>query len=734
VTNSGGTIQIASDGTLGGNTVVTGGSIQSASGAVLNGPSINSAIFFGDLDAIGGRIEDSTLTASSTLDVPGGGGPQIGGAIENQATITVFGSASTGTARLAVNPSNPVTLTGGGEVVLTDGNYSQLGQGFNGESISNVDNTIRGAGTISAAIVNQSTIRAEGGTLRFNKPVDNTGGVFEVAAGGILDVSYGLLGGTLATDSGGTINGLLHNVTSTSTLSIPGGAYVVLQESFINLGTVSVLGSGATGTATLGINTSGPVMLTGGGEVALGHNAYSRIGQGFAGEQLINVDNTIRGTGNINASLINQALVRAEGGTLRINKPIDNAAGVFEVAADGNLDVAYGLVGGTLTTDPAGAVEGLLRNVTSSSILSIRGGAYLALQESFINLGTVSIIGSGATGTATLGINTSDPPILSGGGEVVLGHSAYSRIGQGFAGEQLTNVDNTIRGEGNINALLTNHAILRAQGGVMTLNRDLLGSGDTYIDAGATLTFNGGTLHQQALTIDPTGTFDFNGSRLEVVDFAGDFIHDQGIYAPGASPAEASLNGDYTMANTFTTLEIEIGGTALGEFDQLTVSGAVDLNGKLSIVSLPSYVPSAGDTFVVLKALGGLTGDFSTISGQIIGEGPGPGYQIILDYTSGTVTLQTTLPGDLDGDGFVGIADLNLVLGNWNLNVPPGDPLADPSGDGFVGIADLNVVLGNWNGDFPPATGAAAIPEPGMVGLIGLGVATLARQRTRWGA
>jgi hypothetical protein len=157
------------------------------------------------------------------------------------------------------------------------------------------------------------------------------------------------------------------------------------------------------------------------------------------------------------------------------------------------------------------------------------------------------------------------------------------------------------------------------------------------------------------------------------------------------------------MANTFTTLEIEIGGTALGEFDQLTVSGAVDLNGKLSIVSLPSDVPSAGDTFVVLKALGGLTGDFSTISGQIIGEGPGPGYQIILDYTSGTVTLQTTLPGDLDGDG-------------------------------FVGIADLNVVLGNWNGDFPPATGAAAIPEPGMVGLIGLGVATLARQRTRWGA
>ncbi|MEZ6190958.1 MAG: hypothetical protein R3C45_06650 [Phycisphaerales bacterium] len=68
--------------------------------------------------------------------------------------------------------------------------------------------------------------------------------------------------------------------------------------------------------------------------------------------------------------------------------------------------------------------------------------------------------------------------------------------------------------------------------------------------------------------------------------------------------------------------------------------------------------------------------------------------------------------GDLDGDGFVGIADLNIVLGNWNQNVTAGDPLAgDPSGDGFVGIEDLNTVLGNWNAGTPP--GANSVPEPG---------------------
>jgi hypothetical protein len=70
--------------------------------------------------------------------------------------------------------------------------------------------------------------------------------------------------------------------------------------------------------------------------------------------------------------------------------------------------------------------------------------------------------------------------------------------------------------------------------------------------------------------------------------------------------------------------------------------------------------------------------------------------------------------GDLDSDGFVGIVDLNIVLGNWNQPVFPGDPLAgDPSGDGFVGIEDLNTVLGNWNaGTPPPGGGLATVPEP----------------------
>ena len=87
------------------------------------------------------------------------------------------------------------------------------------------------------------------------------------------------------------------------------------------------------------------------------------------------------------------------------------------------------------------------------------------------------------------------------------------------------------------------------------------------------------------------------------------------------------------------------------------------------------------------------------------------------------------MAGDLNGDGFVGIEDLNIVLGNWNDAVTPGDLLlGDPTGDGFVGIEDLNQVLGNWNAGTPPNQGGA-VPEPGTLTLLMLAGSVLLRGR-----
>ncbi len=94
------------------------------------------------------------------------------------------------------------------------------------------------------------------------------------------------------------------------------------------------------------------------------------------------------------------------------------------------------------------------------------------------------------------------------------------------------------------------------------------------------------------------------------------------------------------------------------------------------------------------------------------------------------------LAGDINADGFVGIEDLNIILGNWNQSVPLGDIDAGDIGgigDGFIGIDDLNVVLGNWNAGTPPGVPVGtAIPEPAAVGVMGMGVlGALNRKRCR---
>ncbi|MEZ6192326.1 MAG: hypothetical protein R3C45_13700 [Phycisphaerales bacterium] len=159
------------------------------------------------------------------------------------------------------------------------------------------------------------------------------------------------------------------------------------------------------------------------------------------------------------------------------------------------------------------------------------------------------------------------------------------------------------------------------------------------------------------------------------------------------------------------------GGSQATFGDPQNVLTGIELSLPLTAIGSPTgdirvtaFINGAGHNFVSnqFSGQGVLQPNFGFLPPNLATEAAGNQFV--------TITQPATLDGDLDGDGFVGIADLNIVLGNWNEAIPPGNPLADPSGDNFVGIADLNVVLGNWNAGTPPLD-FAAIPEPSTLAL-----------------
>ncbi|MFI4861092.1 MAG: choice-of-anchor tandem repeat NxxGxxAF-containing protein [Phycisphaerales bacterium JB063] len=104
-----------------------------------------------------------------------------------------------------------------------------------------------------------------------------------------------------------------------------------------------------------------------------------------------------------------------------------------------------------------------------------------------------------------------------------------------------------------------------------------------------------------------------------------------------------------------------------------------------------------------------------------------------LDFNGGSsglfvVNTLDFLAGDLNGDGFVGVEDLDILLANWGSSVPTSNlTLGDASGDGFVNQVDLDIVLNHWGDGVPPAN----VPEPGGAALLTLGTLALLRRRRR---
>ncbi len=125
---------------------------------------------------------------------------------------------------------------------------------------------------------------------------------------------------------------------------------------------------------------------------------------------------------------------------------------------------------------------------------------------------------------------------------------------------------------------------------------------------------------------------------------------------------------------------------------------------------------------------GWVTHEFAPVTGRYVRfygmqRGTEWGYSLYEFEVYGDLASQ--LLGDINGDGFVGLDDLDMILNAWNTTVPAGDA-ADPSGDGYVGLDDLDIVLSNWNAGSPPADN---VPEPAGLMLLSIPALLLKRRR-----
>ncbi|MCH8044616.1 MAG: tandem-95 repeat protein [Planctomycetes bacterium] len=98
---------------------------------------------------------------------------------------------------------------------------------------------------------------------------------------------------------------------------------------------------------------------------------------------------------------------------------------------------------------------------------------------------------------------------------------------------------------------------------------------------------------------------------------------------------------------------------------------------------------------------------------------------IPIEITNGVITIESSQPADLTGNGFVDFQDLTILLANWNRVVSAAEGnLVDPLGTS-VGFPDLTVLLAAWTGPGP-----AASPQPAATGAIVHGDAATTEGRT----
>ena len=468
------------------------------SGFIVNGGSLvnNGALVNASSAALN---NGGTLTNNATLF------NEIGAQLNNAGVLDNFGTFDNRVAGFVVNTGNLNNQSGG---LLINDLSSTI---ENDRSIANeAGATLSNSGTIngSGIFVNLGTVDNSGqlSSVVFNLggTINNTGGSIRLGDGS--DIVGGTLGGAagtvLLTGGGATATLDGSNNLGFGTLTVRGTYTSDVGTTTNLLGTINNQGNIQVNSGGLDTNLAliGPTTLQGGGTVTLSNNGggrFSIVNEIGGTQTLINVDNTIQGTGVIDPIFVNQAagtvnanvsgqtldllngkltnagLLEATGGGVLFIKSTDvvNAGGTIAAVNGGIVSLVGGSVQGGLLNNVSGTLGTLaagnvieLDGSTAAGAVTIRGtytvdvGSTTILLGAINNQGNIQVNSGGlATHLALMGDTT-----LQGGGTVTLANSGgggFSDIGEnGNTPLTLINVDNTIQGAGAVDPILVNQA------------------------------------------------------------------------------------------------------------------------------------------------------------------------------------------------------------------------------------------------------------------------------------
>jgi hypothetical protein len=767
VNNAGGTISAPVTGSyvqLRSSSIV-GGTLTDANGGIIQ--SIDRGV---SLDGI-------TLSAGSDLHVANNNFIYLNNTITNKGTIYLDSTNSD----TELDPDGTTTLNGGGVIQMSDNGNNYIAARGTATTLINVNNEIEGGGSIGAdgglTLVNQasgtinatatnnalvliSTSITNAGLLEGTGPaplaivsssVANSGTIAAPVAGSAVNLaSAGITGGTLSDANGGVIQetnrySTLDNVTlgASSNIHVLNNQYLSLADTFTNNGTVFL--DSTNSDTQLDMGGTAPVTLTGGGVVQLSDNGGNSIDGIGAAVTLINVNNTIRGAGQIGASggltLVNQAsgtidatgtanaLVLysdtiANAGLLEGTGPapltissssVTNIGTISAPVAGSAVNLASSeITGGTLSDANGGVIQetsrgSTLDNVTlsASSNIHVLNFQYLYLADTFTNNGTVFL--DSANNDTQLDMGGTAPVTLTGGGVIQLSDNGNNSIDGIGATVTLTNVNNTILGAGQIGA-----------GGGLTLINDAAGAidasatndalilySDTINNAGLLEATGAAPLIIRSTSVTNSGTIQAAAAG-DVVDLQSASISGGLLLASNGGVIQATDRG-----SVLTNVDVQVGGggnLVVLNNEYLYLQGTITNQGTVSLGSTNSdtrliaigTVVFTGKGQVVLSdngnntlASNGTAASFINLNNTVSGGGQiGDESDALLTFTNGSSGIIDATGGnalriELDGATLTNtglIEATSTAIGNGGLLIQ--STVIDNTGSNNAGIIE----------------------------------------------